>query len=523
MEDEAPRHDEDGTDFHAIGAKHAAVAETVDLLVIGAGEAGLAAAIEAARAGVQVMLVDENPLGAGLIGMDVPLLFGNRWTAAVQNQGRMTEQLLATNPALEEAFELGVDVRLGTYAWGAFVAGPNLQSLPGPAVGLADEARSWLCGFKRLIVAAGARDLVYSFAGFETPGVIGALGFSSLLTRYEAFNGRRLVILGSGDLAVQTATLALDRGLEVAALVEVRSAPQAEVSALIAHGVAIITGHAIQGARGTAEGVASAVLVDVGSGNQRAVSCDTIVLAIGAVPVIELADVAGARLRRSEAGAYVPTTENAPAGVFFAGDCAGLGGDAAADGRAVAQTVLRSLGHELVVTGSPARASLEPTDTDAYRMEWMRALMATGGLDVVACSCEEVTRRDVLTVQPPRYLGAPIERRDISTLTQDGPVNQDQIKRLTRACMGPCQARRCREQVAMILAIGADVPLAQVALAGYRAPVRPLPLGVLAAADETPEMAEGWNVWFGIRKQWIPYADIGTEREIDRAGRMMHF
>src|ERR1700710_754225 len=133
MEDEVPLLDEDGADFHAIRAKHTVVAESVELLVIGAGEAGLAAAIEAAKAGVQVMLIDENPLGAGLIGMDVPQLFGNRWTAAVQNQGRMTEQLLATNPGLEEAFELGVDVRLGPYAWGAFVAGPNLRALAGAA------------------------------------------------------------------------------------------------------------------------------------------------------------------------------------------------------------------------------------------------------------------------------------------------------------------------------------------------------------------------------------------------------
>jgi hypothetical protein len=156
-------------------------------------------------------------------------------------------------------------------------------------------------------------------------------------------------------------------------------------------------------------------------------------------------------------------------------------------------------------------------------MEWMRALMATGGLDVVACSCEDVTRGDLLTVQPPRYLEAPIAERDIGTLAQDGPVSQDQIKRLTRACMGPCQARRCREQVAMMLAIGSDVPLSSVALAGYRAPVRPLPLAVLAAFEETPEMAEGWNVWFGIRTQWVPYGDIGTEREIERAGRVAHF
>jgi thioredoxin reductase len=513
MEDEAPV-----SDFHAIGEKHTVATEQAELLVIGAGEAGLAAALEAARAGVQVTLVDENPLGAGLIGMDVPLLFGNRWTAAVQNQGRMLEQILATNPGLEEAFELGVDVKLGTYAWGAFVAGPNLRSLPEPVVGLADETRSWLCGFKALVIASGARDLVFSFKGFETPGVVGALGFASLVSKYGAFNGRRLVILGTGDLAAKTAQMALDAGLDVAAMVEVRDTPQSDVSLMLSRGVEIITGHAILEAQGNAEGVTAAILASVSRGEQRAVACDTIVLAVGAVPVIDLADVAGARITRVD-GAYV--VETAPPGVFVAGDCVGLGLDAAASGRAAAQAALRSLGHEVELTAAPPPPPAE--DTDAYRMDWMRALMTTGGLDVHACTCEEVTRRDLLTVQPPRYLDAPIASRDLATLAEDGPPSQDQIKRLTRACMGPCQARRCREQVAMIMAIGTDRPLASIALAGYRAPVRPLPLGVLAASEETAKMVEGWNVWFGIRTQWIPYADIGTEREIERAGRMMHF
>jgi thioredoxin reductase len=506
------------SDVHAIDGKHSAATEQAELLVIGAGEAGLAAALEAARAGVQVTLVDENPLGAGLIGMDVPLLFGNRWTAAVQNQGRMLEQILSTNPGLEEAFELGVEVKLGTYAWGAFVAGPNLRSLPEPVVGLADETRSWLCGFKRLIIAAGARDLVYAFRGFETPGVVGALGFASLVSKYAAFNGQRLVILGTGELAVRTATLALDAGLDVAALVEVRDTPQSDVSLMVSRGVEIINGHAILEARGNAEGVTAAILAPVAGGETRSVGCDTIVLAIGAVPVIDLADVAGCKITRTD-GAYVPA--QAPAGVFFAGDCAGLGADAAASGRAAAQAALQSLGHEVAVTAAPIPTPA--ADIDAYRLDWMRALMATGGLEVNACTCEEVTRRDLLTVQPPRYLDAPIAARDLATLSGDAPPSQDQIKRLTRACMGPCQARRCREQVAMIMAIGSERPLGSIALAGYRAPVRPLPLGVLAASEETAEMVEGWNVWFGIRTQWVPYADIGTEREIERAGRMMHF
>jgi hypothetical protein len=104
-------------------------------------------------------------------------------------------------------------------------------------------------------------------------------------------------------------------------------------------------------------------------------------------------------------------------------------------------------------------------------------------------------------------------RRSLQTLAGDGPINQDQIKRLTRACMGPCQARRCREQVAMTLAIAAETPVCAIPLAGYRAPVRPLPLGVLADVQEAPEMSADWDVWFGIPAQWIPYQDIDTDRE----------
>ena len=77
----------------------------------------------------------------------------------------------------------------------------------------------------------------------------------------------------------------------------------------------------------------------------------------------------------------------------------------------------------------------------------------------------------------------------------------------------------------MMLAIDADVPLSSVPLTGYRAPVRPLPLSVLADVDEGPEMSGGWDVWFGIPAQWIPYRDIDTDREamhIAALGGNMH-
>lgn len=93
----------------------------VSLAVVGAGPAGLAAAITAAKAGVEVLLVDENPVSQALMGLDVPLHFGQRMNAAVQNKARMVERVVETNPGLAEAFELGIDVQLGVYAWGAFV------------------------------------------------------------------------------------------------------------------------------------------------------------------------------------------------------------------------------------------------------------------------------------------------------------------------------------------------------------------------------------------------------------------
>ncbi len=76
--------------------------------------------------------------------------------------------------------------------------------------------------------------------------------------------------------------------------------------------------------------------------------------------------------------------------------------------------------------------------------------------------------------------------------------------------MGACQGRRCRTQVACLLATATE---RDVSSATYRAPVRPIPLRVLADWHETAAMAAGWDVWFGIPTQWTPYAAIGTDDE----------
>jgi thioredoxin reductase len=519
----------------AIDGKFPPPDEHAQLLVVGAGPAGLAAAIEAARLGLSVVLVDENPVPAALMGLDVPLFYGQRMNPAVQEEARMVERIVAATPAIEAAFDAGVDVRLGVTAWGAFANGPALAALPAKVAGLSDGSKSWLCGFDALILATGARDLVLGFTGVDLPGVMGARALHALLTRYDAFDGKRVVILGSGDLAADTALGLLDRGAEVAALIEVLPQPQAtpdRLEKLAAASIKIHAGTAILRAEGNATGVAAAILQHHDADAPERLACDTICLAIGAVPAIELANVLGCRTEfRGDLGGHVPVTgaygATSVPGVFAAGDCAGLTASAETQGRHTAHAAAAWLGNPTAPMAEPARGS-SPDSTD-YRLAWMRALLESGGLQAPLCLCEEVTRGELLGISPPRYLGCTATKfaaRDSQTLLRDGPLNPDQIKRLTRAGMGPCQGRRCREQIAMLLAIASDTSPADIPLASYRAPVRPLPLSLLADAAETPAMRAQWDVWFGIRTQWVPYDMIGTDQETQLlaagAGGNMH-
>jgi thioredoxin reductase len=506
----------------------------VEILVVGGGPAGASAAIAAAKAGAQVLLVDENPVEPGLMGLDTPLYFGGRYTNAVHAPERLMEAVFAANPLLEEALEAGAEVELGVACWGAFTAGYALKSLPGSIAGLADAQTTTMVGFERIIIATGARDVAFSFPGWDRPGVMGARALTALLHTYDAFAGRRLAVLGSGELALRTALLALSRGLEVAALIEVEDQVQgpADLAAEVeTQGVTILTGHVPSQAHGGVDGVEALEVSPRAGGPVVRLDCGTIVQAVSLTPVVELLDVLGAELAmRPGVGGHAPVSPDgiatSVAAVFVAGEAAGvpggasLGVEAACEsGRRAGQAAAASLSH-----GSAPEASQTPaegSDAVAYQQAWMRALMAASPAKTIICQCEEVSREALLAVRPPAYLGPPSPAqaaRDLTRLLEDGPANQDQIKRLTRACMGPCQARRCREQVALALACAANEPAERVPLAGYRAPVRALPLKVLAAWDETPAMARHWDVWMGIPGQWTPYDDIGTEREALSAG-----
>ncbi|MBW4022335.1 MAG: FAD-dependent oxidoreductase [Proteobacteria bacterium] len=497
--------------------------ERVEVLVIGAGPAGLAAAMEAARLGRSVVLVDENPIAPETMGENLPLHFGGGMTQAVRNRNAMLEAVVASAPEIAEAFEAGIDIRLGTACWGLYAPSPAVGWLPGPVAGLVDGERTWMVGAERIIVATGRRDMGLAFTGWEKDGVMGLTAALRLAQRYAALRTRRAVVLGSTAETLQGALALRAAGVEIAALIETNATsagPEALLAELERGGTQLLFGQAPKRAEGAdaiealAVGPVSADGAPI-AGAEMTIACDTVLLGIGAVPVIELLDALGCRTVFDTArGGVVPVLDPAQqttiAGVCAAGDCAGIWAEKTLDTEVARAEGRRAAGGAEAAVSPPAASY----DLGAYRLNWVRAAVLETDGTAHVCQCEEVTAREILEVRPPRYLGwesRPSRRnsRDIRSLLGAAPPNPDQVKRLTRAGMGVCQGRRCREQVTALLALATGEEYGSIPAATYRAPVRPLPLMVAAAAsEESPAMAQHWDTWFGMPSQYLPPWDL---------------
>lgn len=519
-----------GRDRASVAGKQPPIDESTDLLIVGAGPAGIAAALTAAGGGARVTLVDENPVPLESMGEDVPLHFGGRMAATVANRNAVLESILRSRPQLAEAVDAGVDVRLGTAAWGLFPRRPAAGWIDGHVAGLADEDRVYLLRFRQVIVATGCRDMGLAFDGWQRPGVMGAAAAYSLATTYEALDSRTAVLVGSGTEALQIGNALMDAGVRIAAVVEQAEAiagPAGLLARLLASGTRLFTRHVIQQTVGDPQGVAAVRLARIDADGRHLsdplerIECDTVLLAVGAIPAIELLEATGCSVGFQAArGGHVPVVDGAQRTslpfLYAAGDCAGVWASktlsestARREGRIAAVAALCALG---VQTDGPVEEPVSPDpalrDVARERMAWVRAMTLESAAAPFVCQCEEVTAADVLALRPPRYLSWRQEAPDSGRLGSVDPErapHPDVVKRLTRAGMGPCQGRRCREQVAALMALGVGGALAEIPLATYRPPVRPLRLAQLAGLPEAAAMAEHWDSWFGMPSQWVPF------------------
>lgn len=460
-----------------------------NVVVVGASRLGCEVALAARSRGWSVTLVDEHPQALKSMALDAPYFYGSALPAALSDEGAMLDNVLGSDDLLMECVEAEVDLRIGTIAWGAFHNAPNRQSIGTPKVALANAEGNELVEYDALVLATGTRDFVPSFKDWDLPGVFGVKGGSMLLARYQVFSATRVLVLGSSPLAVGFARLARDKGVEIAGLVEPSATfgGSAEDAAwLEGQGIPVHLGHVIQWAEGV-DAVRGARLVPVaGEGDAVQVACDGICMAIATLPNVELPSAMGCQMVFDEAlGVWVPEVtaalETSVPAVFWASEA-----DAAAD--PVARIVAGIDG-----AGDAAALPAHAPVGDAVA-RWVAALTETGGMDVMLCQCESVTRGDFLHVAPPRYLGHGLQAPK-SHLGGDGTVNQDLAKRMTRVGMGHCQGKRCRDEAAILLASHHGLPLKSIRPATYRFPIRPLDMALIAAPEGDAYTSGMWQNW----------------------------
>ncbi len=300
-----------------------------EVVVIGAGPGGLAAAIEASGAGAQVLCIDLNLKPGGQLFKQIHKFFGS---SAHRSGTRGTD---IGKIMLEEAQKNGVEMWLGSTVIGLF---------PGNKVGVRrgmDSEKSELVTIeaKTIIVAAGASENVVRFEGWTTPGVMGAGAAQTMVNVNYVKPGNKVVMLGSGNVGLIVSYQLMQAGCEVVALVE--AAPRVggyavHASKITRAGVPIYTKRTIKKVIADEETGRVCKVITVGlddkfaeiAGSELELEADTVAIGAGLKPVTELLSLLNCEFIFHPVAGRVPmhneNMETSVSGVFIAGDTTGV-------------------------------------------------------------------------------------------------------------------------------------------------------------------------------------------------------
>ena len=447
-----------------------------DLAIIGAGPAGMAAALEAVSLDLAVLVVDEQDAPGGQVF---------RAVERAASDPALAGEYARDGATLVRAFRSapGVTYRPGATLWHVDADTLHLSLLRG---GVAEDVET-----RRLLLATGAQERPVPVPGWTLPGVMGAGAAQILLKTAGAVPQGPVVIAGQGPLCWLIAVQMLRAGAGPVTLLETRRVNPAiaalRVGGLWAGRAALQKGltlmrearrlglHVIGGARGlraVGDTRVEGVRWDGGS-----IACDTLLLHEGVIPSTHITRALGLDHRwdaaqmcwRPALDAWGATSHD---GIAVAGDGSGIGGweAAVARGRLAAIDAACRLGRidaaERDRRARPHRAALRRALAlrpflDALYAPAPEVLAPTDDATIV-CRCEEITAGQV---------------RDAARLGATGP---NQAKAYLRSGMGPCQGRMCGTTVAALIAAERGIPIEQAGALRPRAPFKPITVGALA-------------------------------------------
>ena len=430
----------------------------VDVVVVGAGPAGLAAATAAAASGATVTVVDES------------FRLGGQYL-------RPRPPLPTRHPVVERFLASGASVLLNRSVW-------HIDAQDRVVYADGDEIE-----YGALIIATGAYDRPHPVVGSELRGVVTA-GAAQALSKDGVRLGGRVLVAGHGPFALPVASEIIRSGgglaeIALARLPWMGSAAMYEPAVvgeavgygrqLAAHRVRVRVGWVVAEILGS-DTVEAAVLVRASGrrrGAQRVVRCDAVALGYGFLPQLALADIAGCELRFDEVQRtwFVDvddaTLQTSVEGVFAAGEVVGIGGHrkALAEGAIAGRRAAAHAGRDTA-----------PTEAEVRDLHRLRRFAYTARRALTPPPLAEAVPDEALVCRCER-----VSAGEIRAAVRDGAVTVHGVRMRTRAGMGPCQSRMCGQASVDLISAATNCPPDSCSRIAAHSPARPMTIGDLSA------------------------------------------
>lgn len=413
-----------------------------DVLVVGAGPSGLAAALAAAEAGAEVAVADENarPGGSGLYQL------GGDATSAQPTRDLL--KAIARHPRIR--------LHCGTLAAGYYAD---------HWVPLVDAERMTKMRARSVVVATGAFEQPAVFRNNDLPGVMLASAAQRLIYRHAVRPMQRAVVLAANADGYRAALDLLAQGVEVAAVADLRpgGASGAIARRLASRGVPIHAAHCIEEALPGRDGVAGVRLRSLhGTGHAIRIACDGVLMSVGWAPAANLLYQAGTGMRYDAAlEQFVP--ESLPEGVFACGRVNGVYDppQKLRDGERAGRAAAAHAGHG---TAAPITVAQEP-ESPSHPWPVVEHPKGKNFVD----------------------FDEDLQLRDFANAAQEGFDNIELLKRYTTVGMGPSQGKHSNMNALRILARLTGRSPGEVGTTTARPFVHPVPLSHLAGRGFSPE------------------------------------
>lgn len=428
-----------------------------DVLVVGAGPAGLSAARAAAESGARVMLCDERAaLGGSLLRENDGI-------------GGVHAAAWARTAAAGLAVMANVVVLPRTTAFGYFdhnmvgLAERVADHVPVPQA-FAPRQRLWTVRARQIVLATGAIERPMAFADNDRPGVMLAAAARAYVNQYGVLPGRRAVVFTNNDDAYRTALDLHRTGAAIRAIVDVRAAGGGALATrAAAKGIEVLQGHAVV----ATHGVQAVTAVDVAPLDRRervrTIDCDLVAVSGGWNPAVHLHSQSGGKLDFNEVlAAFVPGTAKqacrsagAASGRLTLHECLSDGARAGADAAAAAGFRSGRL---------PPAAAIDLLEDKPLEATWLIPPARRG-------------RKCFVDLQDD------VTADDLALAWREGYVSVEHLKRYTTLGMGTDQGKTSNINGLAIMAALRGVPISQVGTTTFRPPYTPITMGILVGRE----------------------------------------